>query len=48
MKLIKTTEELSTFCDYASQFEIVTIDTEIFTGKNLLLAAMFGSNGGKG
>jgi len=33
MKLIKTTEELSTFCDYASQFEFVTIDTEFLREK---------------
>ena len=33
MKLIKTTEELSAFCDYASQFEFVTIDTEFLREK---------------
>ena len=33
MKLIKTTEELSTFCDYASRFEFVTIDTEFLREK---------------
>ena len=33
MRLIKTTEELSTFCDYASRFEFVTIDTEFLREK---------------
>ena len=33
MKLIKTTEELGEFCDYASQFNFVTIDTEFLREK---------------
>ena len=33
MKLIKTTEELGEFCDYASHFDFVAIDTEFLREK---------------